>query len=86
MSDKQRAFPERSSVGFDNSGMTLRQWYAGQALSAAVEDYTFACRSGNAHGKPVLPKFSETDNGQAAAVARTAYALADAMIEHEKKE
>ena len=63
-----------------DGSIPLRDWFAAQALCAAVEDYTLACRSGNAHGKPVLPKFSEIDNGQAEAVARTAYALADAML------
>ena len=58
----------------------LRDWFAGQALRAAVSDYTLSCRSGNAHGKPMLPAFSDTDNGQATAVANTAYALADAML------
>jgi len=67
-------------TGAADCSIPLRDWFAAQALHAAVADYTLACRSGNAHGKPVLPQFSETDNGQAAAVARTAYALADAMM------
>jgi len=65
---------------------TLRDWFAGQALESAVDDYTLSCRSGKQHGKPVLPRFAETTNGQAAAVAGIAYALADAMLaERDKK-
>ena len=66
-------------------GMSLRDWFAGQALQAAVEDYTLRCRSGKEHGKPVLPKFGDTDNGHAVVVAHMAYALADAMIAEREK-
>ncbi len=31
--DDVRAFPERSDGGYDRPGMTLRDWFAGQALA-----------------------------------------------------
>lgn len=66
-------------------GMSLRDWFAGIVLPAAVESYTLACRTGNIFGKPELPKFSETGNVQSAAVARIAYSLADAMLVEREK-
>jgi hypothetical protein len=68
-------------IGRAECSLFLRDYFAAQALHAAVEDYTLACRSGGAHGKPVLPKFCDKHNGHAFAVAQTAYALADAMLE-----
>jgi hypothetical protein len=68
-------------IGRAECSIFLRDYFAAQALHAAVEDYTLACRSGGAHGKPVLPKFCDKHNGHAFAVAQTAYALADAMLE-----
>ena len=67
------------------SGMTLRDWFAGQAMNSAIEDYTLKCRSGNAHGKPCLPNFADTSNGQADEVAKIAFALADAMIKERNR-
>lgn len=32
------AFPERTDEGYDKDGMTLRDWFAGQAL-AGMADY-----------------------------------------------
>lgn len=32
------AFPERTDEGYDNDGMSLRDWFAGQALSGMADD------------------------------------------------
>lgn len=76
MSDKnfnEPAFPTENShqTGtntFHYSGMTLRDWFAGQALERLL-------------GGELLP-FHET---MPDAIAKQAYMIADAMLEHRKK-
>jgi len=83
----QRAFPGQTTVMVDgqervahNQGMTLRQWYAGQALSgimsneAEVRDCCEAVNSG------------DIDGMWWDAAARDAFKLADAMLNYEAKE
>ena len=53
-------------------GMTLRDWFAGQALSGILTTL-------------IVPKASGAEYA-GKAVARNAYRIADAMIEHRKGE
>ena len=59
--------------------VALRDQFAMSALQAATEDYTLRCRAGTNGNPPFLPDYVNF-KGQSEAVARMAYALADAMI------
>jgi hypothetical protein len=65
---RTRAFPERSSEGFDLNGMDLRDWFAGQAMIGDLS------RDGSA-----LDLLAGRQ-----ALARKAYEIADAMLEARK--
>lgn len=82
----QRAFPGRTVVKVNgeeriahNQGMTLRQWYAGQALKGILSDpkEMQSCRDA-ADMEPQTFWWDE--------VASTAFLLADAMLRREKRE
>ena len=65
------AFPHDRDCGQWCEGMTLRQWYAGQALAGLCASHAHPDAMG-------YPDGNET--------ALKALSLADAMIEHERKE
>lgn len=76
-----QAFPGMSRQGFPVQGMTLRQWFAGQALIAMGSkpaDIVMAAI-------PALAKSTGRDAEWRAeillAVSKSAYDIADAMIE-----
>jgi len=60
-SEERKCWVETGS----SEGMSLRDWFAGQALAAVVS----ACRGDNLHGRTLEQHF-----------AMKAYALADAML------
>lgn len=67
-----------------SGGMTLRDWFAGQALHQAVEDYgqpEAMKTSGQRRdrGNPVLP-YATSEMSRESIIARQAYRYADAMI------
>lgn len=68
------AFPEAVAVGPSGdvypgmSGMSLRDWFAGHALSGWLSSF------GEMHPHPA-------ESGTSEAVARNSYALADALLE-----
>lgn len=72
------AFPRRALSGGDHGypvqsdGMSLRDWFAGQAMNAVVIGVL-------TNGE--VPKRSDDDR-----IARTAYQLADAMLAAREKE
>lgn len=63
------------------AGMSLRDWFAGQALPEAVADYDRRSRVG-AYCDPehVLPYATEAIGTREQIIARQAYHYADAMI------
>ncbi len=69
MEDEQQAFPAGTSTSFYVEGMTLLQWYAGQAMPAAALDVAHVSN---------LPEFGNADIPEA--VATLAFAQARAMI------
>jgi len=68
-SDGGPAFPYMSNVGRGNSGMTLRDWFAGQALAGIFAYY--------ADADARRPKDME--------LAEDMYRIADAMLEQRNK-
>ena len=60
-------------------GMTLRDWFAGQALPRVIEQHTLARRT-----RGVLPDYN--DGAHRAAVADIAYRISDAMIAERTKQ
>ena len=71
MSDNPRAYPCGDQRGAEpDYGMTLRDWFAGQALTSTM--------------RLVTGHESEPGEGMAQTFARRAYELADAMLEARK--
>ena len=74
MTDNPKAFPlphfEQNGKVFYQDGMTLRDWFAGQALTSTM--------------RLVTGHESEPGEGMAQTFARRAYELADAMLEARK--
>ena len=63
-------------------GMSLRDWFAGQALPQAVEDYgTPGIRSRDDHGNRITPYSSKGAGTREQIIARQAYKYADAMLD-----
>lgn len=62
---------------FGNPGMSLRDWFAGQALPQVLKWWTKDPET----GKPDKDFILDDD---ADCIARQAYCLADAMLEHRK--
>ena len=73
--DGGEAFPFVVPIQFDNvyEGMTLRDWFAGQAVAAVYHDW-------NDWGTQGLPRNAGTD------IAFYAYKIADAMIMERTRE
>lgn len=75
----QYAFPiENTSPEY--AGMTLRDWFAGQALVGVVARMTHESLYPNDAAADGLRYADGTLHGQAQAIAEDAYALADAML------
>ena len=80
------AFPGGIAVGVagdiyeSGRGMSLRDWFAGQALSAAVEDYDRKTRGVNDTKDNVLPWACKGTGTREQIIARQAYLYADAML------
>lgn len=79
------AFPRADDVSNSNAGMTLRDWFAGQALTQAVEDYGQPQMGAGStvrrnHGSPVLPYSAPALGTREDIIARQAYRYADAML------
>jgi len=74
MTDNPKAFPlphfEQNGKVFYQDGMTLRDWFAGQALTSTM--------------RLVTGHESEPGEGMAQTFARRAYEVADAMLEARK--
>jgi hypothetical protein len=66
------AFPRNGAMPDIYNGMTLRDWFAGQALPHALAETILALMKAN------VPKVMEQD--VAAAAAGRAYLIADAML------
>ena len=90
MSDRPNggpAFPRDGLV--PNNGMTLRDWFAGQALPQAVEDYgqpdmMKSTGQRRDRGNPVLPYATAGTMTREYIIALQAYRYADAMLEARK--
>jgi len=71
MNDNPRAYPCGDQQGTEpDYGMTLRDWFAGQALTSTM--------------RLVTGHESEPGEGMAQTFARRAYEVADAMLEARK--
>ena len=85
------AFPVLEAGNFHGSyGMTLRDWFAGQAFTQAVEDYGQPSLGSNGgqrmnKGNTVLP-YSNAHASREKIIAFQAYRYADAMIAARKGE
>ena len=83
MDDGGPAFPVED-LGLNGTyGMSMRDWFAGQALPSAVEDYDRITRIGGAKG-PVLPWSNAVLGTRETIIARQAYTYADAMLDARK--
>ena len=67
----------------DKQGMTLRQWYAGQALAGIVSCHKYRYKDGDYDYS--RPDYGGTET-EPTDLAATAFDYADAMIAHEQKE
>lgn len=65
-------------------GMSLRDWFAGQALAEAIQDYHRMETSGPNFGKPIHPYACQAISREEI-IAGFAYRLADAMLAERKK-
>jgi hypothetical protein len=84
--DGGSAFPYSGMTGLPNdqvvwpdTGMSLRDWFAGQALPSAVGDYERVETRGPNKGTPLMA-YSCQAISRAEIIAAAAYELADAMI------
>lgn len=92
MNDGGPAFPVHGGHPGDDprnkilgGGMSLRDWFAGQALPQAVEDYGQPMMGAGGqqrrnHGNPVLPYSAAAIGTREEIIARQAYRYADAML------
>lgn len=76
--------PKDPSFSFANNGMTLRDWFAGQAFSQAVDDYgqpEMRKSTGQRldRGNSVLP-YATAKTARETIIAYQAYRYADAML------
>ena len=85
--DGGNAFPTyyHPTEGFDTPGMNLRDWFAGQAIACAVDDYGEPSSTSSAgqrrdRGSPILPYATQGSGTREQIIARQAYKYADAMI------
>ena len=86
INDGGAAYPHDQNSGQWCQGMTLRQWYAGQALAAIV-----SCLRGTEKDEDWRYSehlFDNLEDGRdtVRSAAEYSFAYADAMIEHEQKE
>lgn len=87
------AFPltRESSMSKNYEGMSLRDWFAGQAFSQAVLDYGEPQTNSTAgvrrdRGNPILPHAGSWEGGKREQIiARQAYRYADAMLAERAK-
>lgn len=80
-----QAFPQGDR--YRGEGMTLRDWFAGKALSQAVEDYgTPGIRGRDNHGDRIVPYSAKGVGTREQIIAWQAYVYADAMIAERAKE
>lgn len=84
MTDGGPAFPSplRPEDGFWNAqGMSLRDWFAGQALPGAIEDYDRKrWVGGSVATESMLPYAAQATGAREDIIARQAYRYADAML------
>lgn len=71
------AFPVTAGHEVYSIGMTLRDWFAGQALAGMMD---YACKA------PMISDNQDGANKNLANSARLAYAFADAMIAQSQKQ
>jgi len=64
--------------------MTIRDWFAGQALSEAIQDYDRKTRAVMGEKVNVLPWATKSTGTREQIIARHAYRYADAMLEARK--
>jgi hypothetical protein len=72
--------PSERDDRYTVEGMSLRDWFAGQALPQAVEDYDRLNRRCNEVTEYVLPYATKATGTREDIIARQAYRYADAMI------
>lgn len=85
--DGGAAFPVSETLRQDGeriihaeTGMSLRAYYAGQALPAAVEDYDRVTRCAGGFREPALPYATKAVGTREEIIARQAVKYADALI------
>jgi hypothetical protein len=61
-------------------GMSIRDWFAGQALDQAVQDYDRMGRTPYMEGGRLLPYEAKAVGTREEIIARQAYRYADAML------
>ena len=81
INDGGAAYPHDQNSGKWCPGMTLRQWYAGQALAGMLASKEYAKRAAGSVVESGDPKESVCT-----VMSGWAFAYADAMIAHEQKE
>jgi hypothetical protein len=74
------AFPTSLNPDGPFGGMTLRDYFAGQALPEAVEDYDRKSRRAGDMKENVLPWACKALGTREEIIARQAYRYADAML------
>ena len=90
--DGGNAFPLPAMEGYHQQeyGMILRDWFAGQAIACAVDDYGEPSSTSSAgqrrdRGNPILSYATQGSGTREQIIARQAYKYADAMIAERNK-
>ena len=78
------AFPVES-FSPSEEGMTLRDWFAGQALSSIAGEWMHAFASNDEQGKWIRQAAIDGDEETQGAVADMCYFIADAMIAEKRR-
>lgn len=87
MEDGGPAFPVHGGYPGDDprnqimgGGLSIRDWFAGQALEQSILDYDRTTRKGAHENGPVLPYAAKAIGSREDIIARQAYRYADAML------
>jgi hypothetical protein len=76
-----RAFPTKDGGGHYHGGMSLRDWFAGQALAAIVGSTSFDPEAATS----IKTMANNKGLGNAETIALLCYGFAEAMVRHREK-
>jgi len=76
VNDGGPAFPQKEPLTDDWQGMTLRDWFAGQALTSVADDFTNMLEA----ARDELGCYDKGYQATYRIISRRAYAIADAML------